>query len=719
MADTMTEPVEVVAFWIAELRAARKRDAEYTKNGKRILDLYDGTLADETPFNILFSNTETMQPALYSATPRPVVERRFKDADPIGKSAAEAGRRCLEFLIDPNLSEYDSYDATMGAVTLDALLPGRGWATVKYDAVMQEMEQDESKESAPYVQYETACVEPRQWNRVFHGYAKRWRKVPWVAYEVFMDKREVRAKFGKAVADALTYSEAETREPDETKKTKEDRQLGERKVTCVYQIWDKDGIGPDKGKEKGTRKIRWISEQYPDGYLDVEDDPLGLSGFFNCPEPLQFVDKTHTLVPTALYTIYESQARELNELTRRIKHIVRAIKARGIYAGDKFAELSKLFEEDDAALIPAENASSLAFEKGVENAIWFMPIDQLIATLTQLYTAREAAKQVIYEITGISDILRGATKASETLGAQELKSQWGTLRLKNKQKEVARYAKDLLRLLLEIAASKFSEDTWAKMTGLPFTTTVQKQQAEALVMAAQASMQPPDPQAVAILKQPFWPDVLNVLKHDLTRAYRIDIETNSTVEPDAAEDHKNLTELFTVMSQTLSAIGPLVQSGVMPFQVAQQTLLFIARRYRYGSEMEDAINAMQPPMQEGQGEAQQKQLEQEKQAAMQEIQFKQKEAEMSLKEQAMQIELQQKQREMDLTKQEMELQMLLDKLTMMQQQSQMQAQQQQQQLQMKTQGAKNQLNMQHQQNQFKSQQQHMKQKQQLAGAGAR
>ena len=47
-----------------------------------------------------------------------------------------------------------------------------------------------------------------------------------------------------------------------------------------------------------------------------------------------------------------------------------------------------------------------------------------------LYQQREQIKAVIYELTGLSDIARGASKASETLGAQQLKSQWGSIRLK-------------------------------------------------------------------------------------------------------------------------------------------------------------------------------------------------------------------------------------------------------------------------------------------------
>ena len=84
-----TEPDAVVGSWLAELKDARKREKDFRKDGEKILNIYDGTNQKSVPFNILFSNTETLLPALYSTVPRPVVERRFKDDDPLGKHAEQ------------------------------------------------------------------------------------------------------------------------------------------------------------------------------------------------------------------------------------------------------------------------------------------------------------------------------------------------------------------------------------------------------------------------------------------------------------------------------------------------------------------------------------------------------------------------------------------------------------------------------------------------------
>lgn len=613
--DDARKVSEDVAHWLREIAAADKREQEWRNKGKKIIEVYSGEKSESTPYNVLYANTDILLPSLYSQAPRPVVQRRFKDNDPVGLAAAKAGQRVLEFLVDTNIDGYETFHDNMKATTLDGLLPGRGTASVKYEFE----EGDEVKKS------ELICTQYESWDRMRFGYARTWNKVPWISYERYVDEAEATRLFGEDIAKEIEYTAGD--DDDD----KDEKNKGDRKLACVYQIWDKDG----------GRKIRYVSKHYPDGYLKVDDDPLQLTGFYNIPRPIQFVDKTNDQTPTPLYELYENQAAELNNLTIRINRIISAMKARGAYDAALGDDIGKIMEADDNQLIPTEKGNSLAAERGLGNAIWFMPLEVLQQTLQQLYIAREQCKQVIYEIMGISDIVRGASKASETLGAQQLKSQWGTLRLKNKQAEVQRYARDMLRMMLEIAATKFSQETWAKMTGLPFLTDMQLQQMQMMAQGLQQQMMVEGPQGPAAMQmqqlqqqaqQIKWSDVLQMLQDDMQRAYRIDIETNSTIEPEAAEDQKNISELMNAMGQFINGVGPMVEKGVMPFQVAQSMLLAITRRFRFGNEIEDQINAMQPPKQEDDGAAQkaQQQLQQESEArASAESKLQQKELELT------------------------------------------------------------------------------------------
>lgn len=605
---TETEPsqeeTDLVKDWIAELDAAKKREKDYRTDAKKCVEIYEAQNAEKYQYNILYSNTETLSPGLYSAVPRPVVQRRYKDEDPLAKEAAKTAQRVLAFLIDSGDPSYASFDALMKSCVLEGLVPGRGVTKFKYDPTFTTPAEGDT--AAPTVSYETVCGERVSWDRFYHGYANVWQEVPWVCYIHYMTKAEAKKNFPDTYSlipeNAYNLpSEEDTDNPSANELKVTDK----ASMTCVYEIWDKE-----------TKKVFFLNKSAKKGLLKQVDDPLGLQGFFNCPEPMHFVDKISTLVPIPLYKYYEDQCKELNIITVRIRNLITALKVRGFY--DSTVEgMDKVMESEDNTLTPVENVVALYTNGGkMDSAIWLMPIEKLVAVLQQLYTQRMQIKQVIYEITGISDILRGSSVASETATAQNIKNQWGTLRLREMQKEVMRYTRDCLRIMAEIAVSKLSEQTIKSMTGLPYPTTQEKQQAqvELQMMQQQAQTmpqgQPPQqpPQAlIDAVNSPSWEAILGLLKDDIHRDYRIDIETNSTVDAAATEDKQDIAEFMNSMAQFMNGISPLVQAGIMPFEAAKGMLLSILRRYSFGPEVEDEIKAMKPPQQQpqpGQQEAQ-------------------------------------------------------------------------------------------------------------------
>ncbi len=608
MANTEQEATEkgasaVVRYWTNEITAARKREKEYRKEGERVREIYAGVRKKTIPFNILYSNTETMAPALYSQTPKPIVQRRFKDADPVARASAMAGQRVLEFLIDTNIEEYETFDQTMRDAVLDALLPGRGLVRAKYEATVTpiptgEIGEDQQPITVEKKTSEFVCPELCSWNRVYFGYYRKWSKCPWIAFEHYMDKDEATEKFGEEIAARMSFTVTDDDEREEGEKTKKgDMDEGSEKRTClVYEIW-----------KKKDRSVCFFAPTFIHGYLKEEDDPLELTGFFPMPRPLQVLVKTDDPTPTALYSLYENQATELNRISTRINRMVEALKVRGAYDGSLGDTLADLMGAADNTMLPTSNTSNIALEGGLDKFIWFMPLDKLVMVLRELIIARNECKQIIYEVTGLSDIIRGASNANETATAQSIKNQWGSLRIKMLQNEVRRYVREMLRIMLEIAAKKFSPETFAQMTGLPFTTAAQKQQAQALLAASQQAMpptaagQPPAPQDPAIaqaqqvLQTPDWDAVIALLRDDLARAYRIDVETNSTVEVNEQEDKQNIAEAMAAMSKFVEAVTPMVEQGIMPFAAAKSMLLSIVRRFRFGTEVEEEIKSMEPP----------------------------------------------------------------------------------------------------------------------------
>jgi hypothetical protein len=307
----------------------------------------------------------------------------------------------------------------------------------------------------------------------------------------------------------------------------------------------------------------------------------------------------------------------------------------------------------------------------------------LAATAQALYGQREQCKQVIYEITGISDILRGASVASETATAQNIKNQWGTLRLKKMQKEVQRYCREALTIMLEIAGAKFEIGTMKAMTGLQFFTAEEKEKVGAqmqqqAMMAQQQPPQPgqppapppePPPEVAALMAAPSWEDIQKILQDDVIREYKTDIETNSTIDAEAAQDKEDISELMNAVSQFLNGVAPLVEQGALPIEVAKEMLLVVSRRFNFGNQLEDALNQMKPPepkpdpaadakaaSEKAKAEADQAKAATDKQKSEMDMQmaqqnFENEKALMLLEAQIKQQELQIKREEMDLQRQ--------------------------------------------------------------------
>jgi hypothetical protein len=614
---------DFVRKWMRNIEDALKREKKYRTCGQKVVDIYEGKCADETPFNIIYSNTETLQPAVYNQRPVPIVTRRFKDADPIGKAVAEVETRMLKFLIDNEDEEYETFDELMQPAVLDSLLTNRGLTRFKYVA-------HENRDA-----YECVYGEAVRWDKFFHGYARTWKKVPWIGFEWDMTKEEIKANFKGIEIDFRDMEVFQDGEDGE--KRAEDRDELAGVVTYkVYEIWD-----------KRTKKVMFFSGCARKTPLRMVNDPLGLSGFFPVPKPLNFMRKVTTLIPTPLYEQYRQQAQELNDLTRRLKAIIKAVRYRGAY-NSTVEGIEKMLMAEDNELVPVENMASMPENTTIDRLLYTVPVQELVQTAQSLYQQRESCKQVIYEITGISDILRGASVASETATAQNIKNQWGTLRLKKMQKEVQRYCREALAIVAEIASAKFEQKTVQQMTGLPYFTNEQKQliQTQIQVATQQAAMmaqpgQPPQkppipPEIEALLKLPSWEDIMSLMQNDLVRNYKIDIETNSTIDAEAAQDKQDIADLLNALSQMMNAFGPMVADGTMPFAVAKEILLVISRRYNFGSNLEDILNSIEEPQGKGEDPAAQMDLELKK------MEIEAKKAENQQKAQLSQMEFGQK-----------------------------------------------------------------------------
>lgn len=605
--ETTSEAQKVAARWVEEINLAEKDCASWWRSGDIIIRRYKNDdrsgrgraiVAARRRYAILWSNVQTLGPAIYAQSPKPNVSRRFKDEDPTGKVAADVLERAIHYTLD-----CQPFDERMIQCRQDYLLPGRGQLWLRYVPTMspinagQDIEDgegeadddqnDEPQEPMEAVSYEEVLVDHVEWKDYLTNPCREEAEVRWKARRVFMNRAECVKRFGEEIGKKIPLDGEQTGTDSGDYQTDVDQDKYQKKAT-VYEIWDKP-----------SRKVFWVAKGYPQSVLDERDDPLKLERFFPCPAPLVATVASDSTLPVPDYVLYQDQAEELDDLTARISKLQDALRMVGVYAGEENVLLTRMFAPgNENKLIPIDSMDMFKDKGGVKGVIEWVPIDMVIQCLKGCYEARQQIINDIYQITGLSDIIRGESDPNATATAERLKGQWGSLRVRDRQRDIQRFARDAIRIIGEIIAEQFSIDTLKAMTGVKLMTNDEKtlvQQAmqaaqQAQAMGQQSPIPAPPPEIMELMEQPTWEDVMALLKDDKLRSFRIDIETDSTIEPDQNAAKMAFVEYVGAISQLLTVASPIVAGQPKTAPLFAEIMKQSARVFDVPRTMEDVID---------------------------------------------------------------------------------------------------------------------------------
>lgn len=554
----------------------------WMKRAKKVVDRYrdernamqEASGMTDARYNILWSNVQTILPAVFARLPQPQVTRRYKDKDPVGRVASLMLERCLQYEVE----QYTDYGSAVANAVEDRVLPGRGISWVRYDPVMKEVEvpegyrvnpetkqlepkpepmqyqegegeevqltddiDNEGPMKAEVIDYECCPVDYVHWEDFGHNVARTWEEVSIVWRKVPLSRDELIKRFGKEVGNDVSLDQKPESMSEEVLTSPEGESL---QKACIYEIWD---------KKKGC--VVWLSRSYPE-VLDYKSDPLGLECFFPCPKPIYATTTTGSLIPIPDYCQYQDQAKELDIICERIDGLIKALKVVGLYDATQDSIKRLMLEGVNNMMIPVDTWAAFAEKGGIKGVIDFLPLDQVVGALNAAYLAREQIKQSIYDITGMADIVRGSSNPNETLGAQQIKGQYASMRLKRLQDKVALFATELLRIKAQIICKHFQPQTIVAMSGV-----------------AQLSEQD---QAVV-------PQALQLLQRDPMRDFRIEISSDSLLEVDEQQEKQDRMEFVTTVG------GFVNQAMAAPPEIAPllgEVLLFAIRGFKAGKTLE-------------------------------------------------------------------------------------------------------------------------------------
>lgn len=540
--------------WKVELDAAKKELSPFWEQGeealKWFLDKPDANrAAKKGHWNVYTVNIQVLRALLFGRPPQVEVARRWADAD---DDVARVGGVIQQRLLNCDIERAsDTYAAALKNALGDRLVPGLGCTRVRFQADFEEVPAvpamtqpdpatGEPKEMAPEVpatkkaKNEEVPIDHVHWRDFLYSPCRTWAECRWVAFRNFVIRQAGVKKFGDAFKDVpIATKPPESANRDGQANTPWDR-------AEVWEIWSKE-----------DKKVFWYVEGFDSVLTPVDvtanedgsqDDPLGLDDFWPCPEPMLANVTSSSQVPRSDFILTRDQYEELDLVSERISQLVKALKVAGVYNG-AYPELQKLVEAGPNIMIPVQNWDALAEKGGIRAAVDWFPLDAVVAALDKLRDYRSEVLEGIYQLTGLSDMMRGQGQgAGVTATEQKIKAKFGAVRVQALQDEFARHASDLQRLKAEIIAKHFSDETIIARSNIQYT--------------ADGQDMPLVQQAVQLIKSK-------------QSAYRIEVKPEAISLPDFAELKQERSEFVTTLAQFATAMAPVGQTmpGALPFML--------------------------------------------------------------------------------------------------------------------------------------------------------
>ncbi len=582
--DGSLDMAQVQRDWMQVIERHERKRQPWVQRAEKFLKVYAD--ADSAPkqsakrrYCVTWMNTQTRMPAVYAREPKCVVSRRYQTPEQSVRDAVVG----LERVTNVQIGDSKLHAAIMNA-RLDRLIPGRGTIWIRYEGQDDGSQITEQKIHSEFVGFKDFG----------HGEGRVWEEVDCTWRKTYYTEGKLKERFGDDVMERCNVSLdfAEKDAPD-----------AERQAT-VYEMWC-----------KSRNACYWLARTAKEA-LEVGEPPLKLKGFFPHPKPLFATLTNASCIPTPDPTYYQDQEHEINTLTKRIDSLTASLKLVGFYPAGPSNDGSRpeieraLQPGFENKMIPVQSWAGFA-EKGGAGSIQYLPVKDVAYIIESCVKLRQQLLNDVDRITGQSDIMQGETDPNETLGAQQLKAQYGSIRMRDIKDDFVRFAKEACEIIAEIAAENFTAETLGRLAALP---PYEMQQPQMDPQTGKPLPNQPEPQPVMDPETglPMEAGWIKLLRNQLARDVLIDVETDSTIHPDEDAEKQRRVELQEVVTKSfepliaLQQVNPQLAAAIVPLW--GQTTLFTLRGFRAGREIEEVVeeavkqiqglaqqNAQQPP----------------------------------------------------------------------------------------------------------------------------
>ena len=487
-------------------------------------------------YNIFWANVQIIKAALYASPPKPSIRRQHEDAkDDVARTAALILERIINFGLDKDQSDMHS---AFDCATESVLIPGLGQAWLRYEADVV------GEDAEAVIEDERVCTDIVNWRDFLFSISRIWEEVWWVGRRIWMKKKSFIKAFGvanyKKIKDQATAST-----PDKNGFLEKGFLHGRVEV---FEIWC-----------EASNKVYWVNRHLEE-VLKEKDDFAQLDKFFPCPKPLLATHTSNFLYPVPDYRMVSDQYEELDTLNDRISTLTKALRVVGVYDSSQ-PELKQLLSGGEFNMIPVQDWASYAEKGGMDKIVDWFPVEVIAKVLTELNEQRILVVNQIYELTSISDIMRGASNPRDTLGTNKLKAQYSSVRLQLRQQDVGKFVRGCIQLKCEIICKKWSPETIKRVSQIDNTESA-----------------------------PFADAAIELLKNYEESQYRIEIGEETLSLADYNAERELRIEYITAVGQFLSQAGQMIESYPNALPYVLKMIAWVTAAFRGSSDIETVLD---------------------------------------------------------------------------------------------------------------------------------
>lgn len=596
-------------YWHTEITRAEERFKKFVEAAEESIRVYNaqkqvGILNDtERRLNCWWYCTNTLLPAYFSSTPKAEVTLRKRTGGIIEELAAVGLERNIQYDMD---TEFCFADVGRNA-GLHFLLTGLAVLWARYESEIEDdtveialfqgpdgnLMDDQGqpfqgealdikdgpgqlklvKIQAPKKTEEKAILETVQYNDYLCSDARNIQEVEWQARRAFVTRSQAEKLFGDK-ADELNFDQF----PDKDKKDwrrGEDQYEGKAEI---YEIWCEE-----------ADKVFWGSKSVESFIFQKSEPPIDFEGFYPCVVIAQNVDPD-SIIPVSDYVHVKDQILEVERLTTRIHAVTQAVRTNFAYDSSLGPAVEQLMIGDLKG-VPMNNWPSYKQRGGLANSIEFLDIQAFVNTLQVLQAARDTALNKLYETLKVSDLLRGTSEQYKSATANRLEAQWSSLGLIVRQNMFAKFVSDGIDKLGQIIASQYNLEKFFDVADmdrmiqniLPPPPAPPEPDPNVPPEMQPPLPPPPDPQ---IQIDSFKQQIINLLRNEDRRCYRIAIASDSMIAIDQAQEQAEgqqlmatCGEFFNQMKALIEQYPPLLEFSITLFQN-------VVKRFKGGKEVD-------------------------------------------------------------------------------------------------------------------------------------